>query len=430
MDTATAETAGRVDERPPAPRRALAALCVTQITSWGVLFYAFPVLAGAIGSDTGWSTGAVMGAFSTGLAVSALAGIPAGRLLDRYGPRPVMTSGSVIATLAVLCIAAAPGPLWFTAAWALAGSAQACVFYKPAFAAITVWYGPARVKALTTLTLVAGLASTIFAPLTAALTDHLSWRESYVVLAILLAVITVPAHAVALDPPWIAQAPTRRDGGSKRSTSRRAIMRSPAFIALSGAMALATFAMFAATLYLVPLLTGRGMDTTTAAWALGLCGAGQLLGRIGYAPLVEHAGPTMRTIVILICAAVTTAAVAIVTGPTAVVFTVVIALGAARGAFTLLEATAVSDRWGTSGYATLHGVFSAPATIAIALGPWAGALLTDWTGDHPQMFALLATIALTAAAIALLAPAARRKPVPMLGGEPPKESPKRKKSDV
>lgn len=184
--------------------------------------------------------------------------------------------------------------------------------------------------------------------------------------------------------------------------------------------------MFAATLYLVPLLTGRGMDTTTAAWALGLCGAGQLLGRIGYAPLVEHTGPTMRTIVILICAAATTAAVAIVTGPTAVVFTVVIALGAARGAFTLLEATAVSDRWGTAGYATLHGVFSAPATVAIALGPWAGAFLTDWTGDHPQMFALLATIALTAAAIALLAPAARRKPVPMLGGEPPKESPKRK----
>ena len=44
---------------------------------------------------------------------------------------------------------------------------MAGVFYPPAFAALTGWYGPDRVRALTALTLAAGFASTIFAPLTA-----------------------------------------------------------------------------------------------------------------------------------------------------------------------------------------------------------------------------------------------------------------------
>lgn len=52
--------------------------------------------------------------------------------------------------------------------------------------------------ALTVLTLAAGLASTIFAPLTAGLVSRLDWRATYLVLAGLLAVVTVPAHVLGL----------------------------------------------------------------------------------------------------------------------------------------------------------------------------------------------------------------------------------------
>ncbi|MGW7104534.1 hypothetical protein ACWGH1_35140 [Streptomyces sp. NPDC054883] len=40
--------------------------------------------------------------------VSGVAGIPVGRILDRRGPRAVMTTGSLIGVLALLLIAAAP----------------------------------------------------------------------------------------------------------------------------------------------------------------------------------------------------------------------------------------------------------------------------------------------------------------------------------
>ena len=94
-------------------RRVLVVLCGTEIVSWGVLYYAFPVLAPTIAASTGWSISATTAAFSTGLVVSALLGIPVGRWLDRVGPRPIMTTGSILAVPAVVGIALAPTLSWF-----------------------------------------------------------------------------------------------------------------------------------------------------------------------------------------------------------------------------------------------------------------------------------------------------------------------------
>jgi MFS family permease len=91
-------------------------LCVSEIVSYGVLFYAFPVLAGDITAGTGWSRAAITAAYSAGNLIGALAGVPAGRLIDRHGPRPVMTAGSLIGTAAAAGIATAPSYGWFVKA--------------------------------------------------------------------------------------------------------------------------------------------------------------------------------------------------------------------------------------------------------------------------------------------------------------------------
>lgn len=150
-------------------RWALVTLCLTQMTSWGVLYYAFSVLSVRIADQTGWSRPAVTAAFSGALVTSALVGIMVGRWLDRHGPRGIMTAGAVIGPLAVVGVALAPTLPWFVAAWVAAGFAMGAVLYPPAFAALTRWFGARHVGALTILTLAAGLSSTVFAPLTASL---------------------------------------------------------------------------------------------------------------------------------------------------------------------------------------------------------------------------------------------------------------------
>ncbi|MGK5555761.1 MFS transporter, partial [Actinomadura kijaniata] len=393
------------------PRGVLAALCVTEITSWGVLYYAFAVLAPAITADTGWSMPAVTAAFSAALVISAVVGVPVGRLLDRHGPHLLMTGGSALATAAVVAIALAPGPAWFAAAWALAGVAMAAVLYQPAFAALTRYHGPRRLAALTTVTLVAGLASTVFAPLTDALADHLTWRHTYLVLAAVLALVTIPLHALALRRPWPAADRTagHAAGGADRRQVR-AITRSRPFVLLSVALALSAFAMYAVLTNLIPLLIHRGASPTLAAWALGLGGVGQVAGRLGYGLLTRRTGVRTRTAGVLAVSAATTAALAAVPGPAAALIAIAVLAGAGRGVATLLQATAVTDRWGPAHYGALSGVLAAPATIAGALAPFGGATLATLLGGYPALFLTLACVAAVAAVLSVASVPPRAEP--------------------
>lgn len=391
------------DQRPL--RRALIALCATETISWGILYYAFPVAVATISADTGWSTSWATAAFSTGLVVSAIIGIPVGRWLQHCGPRLVMTGGSVLAVLATVLIAVAPTLLLFFAAWVVAGVAMSCVLYQPAFAAVTGWYGPRRVRAITAVTLVAGLASTIFAPLTDLLLQHFTWRTSYLILAAVLAVTTIPAHAFLLTPAW---QPDRRHRSEPRGarerapTTVRSIVRSREFLLLSGALTVTAFGLYAASLTLIPLLTGRGLSASLAAVALGLLGAGQLLGRMLYGPLAKRTSARARTISILGGSVLAVALLAIIPGPAAVLIALAILVGAVRGASTLLQATVVADHWGTTRYAALSGWFSAPITFATALAPWAGTAVAGTVDSYPIAFGIFAVL-IAGAATAIVA---------------------------
>ncbi|MER5385573.1 MFS transporter [Streptomyces sp. NPDC002688] len=377
------------------PRAALPALCITQITSWGVVYYAFPVLLPHLTADTGWSRGATTAAFSAALLTSALAGIPVGRILDRRGPRAVMTTGSLLAVASVLIIAVAPNFYVFAAAWLMAGAAMAATFYQPAFAALTRWWGPDRIRALTIVTLAGGLASTVFAPITALLADHLGWRTTYVVLALVLAAVTIPAHALALRTPWPPAPPTTT------APSRTPIASSRPFLLLALAFTCSGFAMYAVVFGMVPLMIERGADPATAAWALGLGGAGQTLGRTLYATLSRTTSATARTATLIAAGGATTAALALVHGPIPLLILLAVLAGVVRGNLTLLQATAISDRWGTSHYGRLSGLLSAPATVAAALAPWAGAALAGSLGGYDGLFVALAALSAAAAALAL-----------------------------
>ena len=91
----------------------------------------------------------------------------------------------------------------FYALWIAIGLVMATVLYEPAFTVVAKWFRDAetRRRALTAVTLVAALASFIFLPLSQALIDAHGWRDALVVLAVILAVVTIPLHAFVLRAP-------------------------------------------------------------------------------------------------------------------------------------------------------------------------------------------------------------------------------------
>ncbi|GAA4754466.1 MFS transporter [Actinomycetospora chibensis] len=259
-------------------------------------------------------------------------------------------------------------------------------------------------RALTTLTLVAGFSSTVFAPLTAALVGPLGWRSTFVVLAGILAVVTVPLHALLLTPPWRPRehAGGEVDGRQTDAEHARAVLRNPRFVGVTVVMTVGAFGLYATTINLVPLLEGRGLDLGLAALALGLTGAGQVLGRLGFVPLVRRTGPKARIAMVFTLGGVGVVALALVPGPAPLLVAFAVVAGAGRGLHTLLQASTVADRWGTRAFGRINGVFSAPVTLAVALAPAGGVAVAGLVGGFPAAFLVLGLMTLLAAVVGLV----------------------------
>lgn len=370
------------------PRGGLVALCVAELVCWGLLYYSLPVVVTPISADMGWSHTTVTAALTVGLIVSALMGPTVGRMLDRHGPQLIMGAGTVIGVFALGLVAIAPNLFVFFAAWILAGFAQAATLYPPAFAVITRWYGAERTKPLTTITLVGGLASTVFAPIIAWLIDELGWRGTYGVLAGLLAVLALPMHLFFLNRTWTDEAAASTVKPSRAEL--REVTRHPRFITLQIAVAIATFTLFAVTINIIPLIIERGAAYSLAAVALGLVGFGQVAGRFGYPWLERHTTARARTVILFASGAVGLWLLAFVPGPLWLLIGIAMITGGVRGCMTLFQATAVSDRWGTKNFGAINGVFVAPVTAGTALAPVAGPALAGVLGGYPMMAVAMA----------------------------------------
>src|SRR5215469_10521922 len=99
------------------PWRAVSVLGVTQILSWGALFYPPVLTVPLIAADHGWSRSFAMAGFSAALFVGGLCSRYIGSAIDRLGGHVVMPVGSLLGALGLVGLVWAPGAASYFAAW-------------------------------------------------------------------------------------------------------------------------------------------------------------------------------------------------------------------------------------------------------------------------------------------------------------------------
>jgi MFS family permease len=371
------------------------ALSITETVSWGILYYAFAAFLTPMRADLGLSTAELTGAFSLGLLVAGVAGIPVGRYLDRHSPRPLMTAGSIAGVALVVAWSQVDGLVAFYALWAAIGLVMATVLYEPAFTVLAKHFPVAeqRRQAMTAMTLVAALASFIFLPLTQALIDAHGWRDALLILAAILAVITVPLHALVLR-----RAPRTAPHTATPTVSAGAALRSGPFWLLSAAFFLASVAGLAMMVHAIPFLIERGHSATFAAFAVGLVGVSQIPGRLLFAPLAALLRPPAATAALFVLIAAGIAVLVSVHATWAVIAGLVL-LGMGNGMSTLARATSIADLFGSGAYGTIASVAAFLTTAARAVGPVAAAVYAAAFGYVALLWTLVA-ITLLAAVLA------------------------------
>jgi MFS family permease len=359
----------------PSPRefiigrwRAVTVLGVTEILSWGVLFYPPVLTVPLIAADHGWSKSFTMGGFSVGLLVGGLVARHIGALIDRIGGHVVMTGGSLIGAAGLAGLVVAPNAFVYLAVWMVLGVAMAASLYDPAFASLGRIFGAAARAPITTLTLAGGFASTVSWPATQFLIDKAGWRGTYLVFAALLAVIAAPLHAFAL--------PRRRavfDGQASAATAPKAAAVLPphgvVFMLVATAFASYAFVPSALSAHLIAIFQRFGLPASTVVAIGMLFGPAQVLARVCELAFARHTHPlwVARAALGLLVAAFALVALVRFSAPVAAAFAIM--YGMANGLMTIARGTVPLVLFGAAGYGRLVGRIGGPFLVMQAVAP-------------------------------------------------------------
>ena len=203
--------------------RAIWAIGCGQLVNWGVLFFAFSVLLVPLQEAFDAPRWLVAGAFSLGLLVSAIAAPAVGRLADRGQGPAVMQAGGLLAAGLLIVWALVP-TIWMTyLVWAALGLCMASILYEPVFAIVGRAFADpeGRLRAIATVTVMGGLASTAFLPGTSALVTRFGWRGAVVALAIIIGGDDADRQPVCVSRPDVVGAnDPRRDHRTGRFSRR------------------------------------------------------------------------------------------------------------------------------------------------------------------------------------------------------------------
>lgn len=394
-------------------------LAAGQIVAWGVLYYAFTVIVGSMQEATGWSRTFLNAGVTVGFLAWGLCAYPAGFWIHRHGARGLMTAASVAGGLALALIGLNPAPAGYLLAWVLLGAAMAGLLYEPAFAVVIERFGVHAPQGITVVTLVGGLASTVFIPAAQGMVALVGWQQALVVLGAFQAVFGAALHCFGVP----ARARIHSVAGVAPATSSllRAWSlpewRDPRLAGLALWFAAHAAAFSGTMMLLVPVIQQSGLANESMLVAIMLIGPMQVAGRLALMGLVgRHAALHLArwaTVGLIASLALLT-----LFRPTFAVLAVFAVLyGTANGVMTILRGTAVAEVFGRDRYALVSGALALPSVLAKAAAPWVLAMLWEQAGDPRIVFG--GALVLAFAGAAGLGFAARRGPGEMdpLGAE-------------
>ena len=374
--------------------RAIWAIGCGQLVNWGVLFFAYGILLIPLQEAFDAPRWLIAGAFSVGLLVSAIAAPAVGRLADRGQGPAVMQAGGLFAAALLIFWALLPSIATTYFVWAVLGLCMAGILYEPVFVIVGRAFSDAdqRLRAIATVTVTGGLASTVFFPGTAALVTRFGWRETVVILGAVIAATTLIVGRFAFrDRAWSAA--TIREaildsGGAAKSSERLPGIGRMVFI-----FALSIIVNSAVSSNLVAALIDRGLAPTFAATVAGTFGVMQLPGRVLLlnARIAPRPGPLLIGSFALQIAGL----IALMFQGTLAMWSGVMLFASGAGLTTLGRPYLVLDAYGVDRAGRANGVIARGQQLARAAGPVTAAAAGGALG-YTTVFAVLTAMLVAA----------------------------------
>jgi MFS family permease len=285
-------------------------------------------------------------------------------------------------------------------AWVLLGASMAMVLYEPAFAILTRRYPTRYRQGITTLTLVAGFASTLSFPAFAWLIGSLGWRAALWATAALFLIVITPLNAWALRGPATGHAPPADDVVADATLHEA--LRTRAFWLLTLAFTLDAFVMAGLWAHMIPLFAARGASEAQALAVLVWIGPSQVAGRVLMVAFGQRWALRQVGTVVLAGLALSMALLALGSSLAGwLAFAVVYGLSA--GTFTIVRGGIVPLYFGRAHIGRIGGAVASVGLVARAAAPVMLAWLLLAVPGYREVLLVLAVLGAASVVAFLLA---------------------------
>lgn len=381
-------------------RWAVLCLGLTQLISWGITYYLVGAFGDLIIADTGWSREVVYGGFSIALLTMGLSSSLIGSLIDRHGGRRIMAMGAIVNAAGCLGLAASFDLPTYFASWVILGLGMRLTLYDAAFATLAHLLGRSARRPMSQITLLGGLASTVFWPVGTFLAEGYGWRTALVVYAG-ISLVSLPLLGPLPSSPGPGAKPPNTSGSPHVPVPRAGL----AAVLYALVVMAANFLNSGMSAHMIAIMTGLGLATATAIAAASLRGIGQSAARLCEVMFGAKVHPLSLNLFATLVVAVSFAAgyLAVATWQAAALFALM--YGAGNGLLTITRGTVPLVLFDPSAYGRLVGRLVAPSFLLSATAPVAYAATITHYGEVGALLlsGSVATIGVLAALALLFA---------------------------
>lgn len=348
---------------------------ITTTIGYGTLHYSFAIFAPTISSEFNIGLDVFFAIFGVGLLIGGLFAPVIGAHVDRFGARSIMSIGSVVAAVSLICLGLTPNVYLFAVTIILIELASAMVLYEAAFAGLTQIYRQGARRHITAVTLIAGFASTIFWPLTQFLVTEFGWRITCFIFACLHLAICLPLNlnfSKGAERAKEYAAAIKDSAGEVFLTGQK---RQSALWIYAVAISMSGVVIAAIPVHMVVILQGEGITATSAAFVAMIVGPSQVLARIIEMSSAERHSPLLSG---RVCLSMLPIALLILLLPhSGLVSAIVYAAcyGVSQGLANIVRGSVPLYLFGSKGYGALVGKITGVRFFLNAGAPMAFAFL-------------------------------------------------------
>jgi MFS family permease len=372
--------------------------------------YTFSAFVEALQHDFSASRGSVSLVFSLAGFLYFGLGIVSGPLADRFGSRRLAVTGMILTGLGLAAASAARSLTEVYAAYGLGVGLGVGCAYVPAIGAVQRWFVRRRGFASGLAVSGIGVGTLVMPPLATWLIASLGWRDAYLVLGILAAVIGGGLSLLIEnnpgdrnlgpdgDPPQSSAQSNKADGASVSEA-----IRSRRFISLYAGCLICSFGVFVPFVHLVPYARDHGVAPASAVLLLSVIGIGSTAGRFFLGGLADRIGRQRSLLLMFAGMALTLASWAISTGLWSLA-AFAFAFGVFYGGWVAVLPAVVMDYFGGRNVSGLIGILYTSVAFGTLVGPSAAGFAFDASHSYTVPILVSAAANLIAAIIVATIP--------------------------